>query len=386
MERISVLLKMPLRISRLGQIDKTGLVAFAFVIVVMMSGDSLAQTMVLRQFGTNAERVTARLGETIDIEVVVDLQSVSASAYSVFISVPDGPFQVIDKGFEGQVGIQPFEAGPLFAGAQATSNVQLPETGEAGSLLPGLQLEYAQVTGQGSNRGRTGAGVVATFSLLCVRPILNGQVSIDDSPIRETRLILENSTEQRFRTTRGMEITVIGLELRDIPDVILLPGQADDRQIGTLDLYVENSFAPIDSLTWTFEGTDLDSLDIQIDPQTRRVTVTPLFGWSGRRRVIWTVTEPEGLLPGEAPLFATEFSDIVVNNPPRFLFERDPDGVKRDTLQLTEDEFTYIPGAASNDPRRAFRGPDLDLLVEDPDVIDPQERASVSCLGLRGCQ
>ena len=349
-----------------------GLLLLAGVVLAAFANQGSAQTIILRQKGNTNNKIQARLGDTIEIEAVADLQSVSASGYSLFITIPDGPFQVVDQGFEGQVGIQPFLAGPLFVGAGVNANAQLPETDDAGAALEGLQLEFAQVVGIDADRGRRGSGVVATFKLLCVRPVLNGPVRIDDSPIRETRLVLPDGSEAHFRTTRGMEITVVGLEVRDIPDVILLPGVADDRQIGSLDLFVSNSFSPIDSLRWSFEGTNLDSLDIQIDPVTRRVTVTPLFGWSGRRRIIWTVTEPTGLLPGEAPLSATDFSDIIVNNPPSFVTPRDPDGVKRDTLRLTEDVNNYIPGATSPDVRRAFVWEDLDFLVDDPDVIDKQ--------------
>jgi len=276
----------------------------------------------------------------VTIEVVADLQSVSASGIALSMSIPDGPFQVRDNGFVGQVGVQPFIEGPLFEGAGVSANALLPEGDAGGDLFPGLQLDFSQVVGVGADRGRSGSGVVATFSLLCVKPVLNGQIKVDDSPVRETVLVLPDGvSEQKFRTIQGMEITVIGLEARDVPDVILLPGQSDNRQIGTLDLYVANSLAPIDLLRWTFEGAIPDSLDIQIDPRTRRVTVTPLNGWSGRRRIVWTVTEPAGLLPGEAPLSASDFSDIIVTNPPSFRVERDQQGVKRDTIRIREDSF-----------------------------------------------
>ena len=282
---------------------------------VLLAGtviDSAGQTLLLRQKGNNSDRIQARLGDVIEIEAVADLQSVSASGYSLFITIPDGPFQVVDQGFEGQVGIQPFVPGSLFQGAGVNANAQLPETDDAGAALEGLQLEFAQVVGVGTDRGRQGAGVVASFKLLCVRPVLNGQVRVDDSPIRETRLVLPDGSERHFRTTRGLEITVIGLEVRDVPDVILLPGVADDRQIGSLDLFVSNSFAPIDSLRWTFEGDNLDSLEITIDPQTRRVTVTPSSAGVGAAGLSGQLRSRPAFSPGKhhfrRPIFPTSSS------------------------------------------------------------------------------
>ena len=330
--------------------------------------------MLLRQAGTNDNSFTAQIGDVVKIEVVGDLQSVSAAGIALSLTIPDGPFQVIDNGFPGQVGIQPFIEGGLFEGAGVNANALLTESGETDDLFPGLQLDFAQVVGVGANRGRSGTGVVATFDLLCVKPVINGKIQIDDNPVRQTVLVLPDGiTERKFRTVRGMEATVIGLELRDIPDVILLPGQKDDsRQIGSLDLYVNNSLVGFDSLKWTFENPIPDSLDIQIDPHTRQVTIMPLNGWSGRQRIIWTATEPSGILPGEAPLSASDFSDVVVNNPPMFRIPRDEDGVKRDTIRILEDSFTYIPGANRRNLQRAFKWQDLDFLVADPDIIDPQ--------------
>ena len=133
------------------------------------SAESEAQTLLLRQAGTNSNRTTAQIGDMLRIEVVADLQSVSASGIALSLTIPDGPFQVKDNGFPGQIGIQPFTEGPLFEGAGVNANALLTESDEAGGLFPGLQLDFAQGVGVGANRGRSGSGVVATFDLLCVK-------------------------------------------------------------------------------------------------------------------------------------------------------------------------------------------------------------------------
>ena len=82
--------------------------------------------------------------------------------------------------------------------------------------------------------------------------------------------------------------------------------------------------------------------------------IEPLPGWTGKRRITLTVSEPRSALAGQAPPSASDISDIVVNTPPRFR-------TRRDTVYLREDEFTFrLPAALEPDPARAFLGRDLD--------------------------
>jgi hypothetical protein len=348
-----------------------------------------AQTVRLQQAGGSSDRATVQVGQTITIEVFADLGRVEASGVAFFITVPSDAFQVIDQGAESRVGVQPFLQGALFLGAGEVSNLLLPESDPSAANFAGQQLDYASVLGAAGQRTRSGAGVIASFRLLCVRPIVNGRIDVDDNPVRETRLVLPDGQERRFLTVRGMEITVTGLQLRDIPDVILSPGQADSLQIGSLTSYISTTLAIPDSIRWSFELPNIDpsvvdsfladSLSVEIEPVTNRVKITPLNEWTGRQRIVWIAAEPSGLIPGEAPNETTEFSDVVVNNPPRFSIQPGPDGVKRDTIRIVEDGNGFTPGL-DLDRRAAFRGRDLDLIVDDPDVIDPQRELNFTVL------
>ena len=334
-----------------------------------------AQTLRLRERGTNSNNVNVQVGQTVTIEVFGELGSVQAAGLSIFISVPDDAFQVVDQvpttgTNPGQPGVQPFVQGPLFVGAGEQSNDLIPETESIASSFEGQQLEYALVLGGVGDRVRTGTGVIATFQLVCVQPIDFGQIRIDDNAILETRLVLSDGvSERRFVTTQGMQISVTGLELLDIPDVIMTPGQSDSTQIGRLVNYVQRArpSVNIDSITWSVEPANLDSIDIEIDPRTTRVKIVPHPDWSGRQRVIWTATEPASAVrPGEPVLMVQEASDIIVNNPPSFLKARDPDGVRRDTVRFPEDAFAYIPGTTPS-VRSAFTARNLRELAADPD-------------------
>ena len=334
-----------------------------------------AQTLQLRERGTNSQNVSVQVGQIITIEIVAELSGVEAAGMSVFVTVPDGAFQVVDQrptttGDDGQPGIQPFIAGPLFAGAGEQANELIPESESIAGSFEGQQLEYGVVVGGGGNRVRTGAGVVATFQLVCVQPIDFGQIQVNDNAVLETRLVLSDGiSEKRFITVQGMQISVRGLELFDIPDVILTPGQTDSTQIGILTRYIQSARPNVnlDSMEWSYEPADLDSIDIDIDPLTKLVRITPDPAWSGRQRVVWTATEPaSSVRPGEPILSVQEISEIIVNNPPSFLKERDADGVRRDTVRMAEDAHYYVPGTEPS-VLRALSALDLNAMAEDPD-------------------
>ncbi len=347
------------------------------VLLTLVAGLDAAYGQIarLRQRGSTSGQLTVSVGDRVDIEVFADLQGVASAGVSLFISVPANAFQVVDQvpgELGSQVGVQPFVQGPLFSGATPGPNLLLPESDPAASSFPGQQLEYSMVLGAGSNRTRTGAGVVATFTLLCVKPIENGDITIDDSPVRETRLVLSDGvSERRFRTVQGLTITITGIQLRDIPDVVLLPAQADSVQIGSLKNYVMATLAPLDSIRWTYAPTNFDSLSVEIHPITKVVKITPLHGWKGRRQLVFTATEPTARINGLPPLSASEVSTVIVNTPPRFIRDAGADGIKRDTVTIREDDYTF---AAGTEPVavRAYRGDDLDPEVFDPDIINPQ--------------
>ncbi len=334
-----------------------------------------AQTLELREAGTNRREVSVQVGQTITVEVYAEISGIEAAGMSVFITVPDNAFQVVDQRpttgtTAGQPGVQPFIAGPLFQGAGEQANDLIPETESIASNFAGQQLEYGVVIGGGSDRVRTGSGVVATFQLVCVQPIDFGQIQVNDNAVLETRLVLSDGiSEQRFITVQGMQISVTGMELLDVPDVILKPGEADSTQIGRLSRYIKSARPSVnlDSIQWSVSPAELDSIDIEIDPLTSLVKILPHPDWSGRQRVFWTATEPaSSVIEGQPVLSVQDASDIIVNNPPVFSIERDADGVRRDTVRFDEDVYSYLPGTEPS-VRRAFVALDLDDWVVDPD-------------------
>ena len=366
---------------------------FVALVLFLTAGQAVAQnSMRLQETGTGRNRIEVEVGQTVSLEVFADLGNVGASGITVWVTVPAEFFLVVDQlpvdisqvddiadtTLLGGTGTQPMKAGPLFAGAGEQRNVH-----HAAGELTGVPddvkvLQYELLLGIGSERSRTGKGVVGTFQLTPIKPVQNARIAILDNPNQETRITTPEGGERRFNSApQGLEINVLGLELLDIPDVLLLPGEADSVQIGSLDQYVSNSLSDIGDLTWSYAPVN-DSLEIVINPLDRVVRITPLFDWSGRHRVVWTAVDSGAsrFFSGPPPS-ATEFSDIVVNNPPVFDVARGPDGVKRDSVTFAEDDHPFISGGTL-EPSRAFRGRDLDLLVIDPDPGDRLDFAILS--------
>ena len=101
-----------------------------------------AQTLRLRERGTNANNVSVQVGQTVTIEVFGELGSVQAAGLSIFISVPDNAFQVVDQvpttgTNPGQPGVQPFVQGPLFRGRENSLTTLYPKRSRSPALLKG---------------------------------------------------------------------------------------------------------------------------------------------------------------------------------------------------------------------------------------------------------
>ncbi len=330
-------------------------------LLLLTAVPSVAQT--LRVQAANGEAsISARLGEVVRVEVFANLSSFSASGMALFLRLPTEPFQIVDANPDID-GVQPFLPAALFRGANEFANRAVPSA-QTPDLLDGTHLlEYQLIFGSGENREHTGSGAIATFSLLCVRTVEEATVRLYSSPINQSRLLLADGNERPLFNGGELSIAVRAIKLKDIPDLNLLPGQIDSSRIGRLDRFLLDNRAQPDSLRWSFSGFDIDSLNVQIGPD-RRVRVQPLPGWTGKRRITWTVSEPRAAIPGQAPPSASDISDIIVNTPPRFR-------TRRDTVFLREDEFTFrLPAALEPDPARAFLGRDLDSLVVDPEARD----------------
>jgi hypothetical protein len=157
----------------------------------------------------SGSRVEAHVGDRIDLQIVADLGAISTTGLSLHLSVPDSLFEVVDAK-PAAPGVTPFTPGSLFSGF-ALRNTVLPESDPVAAATPGWQLDYAVVLAPGPGAPITGTGVVATFSLRCLAPTEGARIVFNDSPVRETRLLVAGSVEEsRFRALHCIDIRVTG--------------------------------------------------------------------------------------------------------------------------------------------------------------------------------
>lgn len=130
----------------------------------------------------DGEPVQVFVGDVVRLQIIADFRSLRAAGLAAYVTVPEAVFLIQDLGLPGQVGTQPFRAGPLFDGAQLATNLLLPESDD----------------------------VAATFHVLALSPAEGAVIEIDDNPIRETKIVLSDGrTERRFARTEGLQIVVV---------------------------------------------------------------------------------------------------------------------------------------------------------------------------------
>jgi hypothetical protein len=149
------------------------------------------------------------VGEVLQLQVIADFHNQQPAGVAAYLTVPEDVFQVQDLGLSGQLGTQPFRAGPLLEGSVVATNHLLPEGIGVAAAFPGQQLDLAAVVGPGSAE-LDSQGVVATFSVIALQAAAEAVIEIDDNPIRETRMVLSDGrSERRFISTEGLTIRVV---------------------------------------------------------------------------------------------------------------------------------------------------------------------------------
>ena len=165
---------------------------------MLVAGVVSAQTLSLHQSGTGES------GE-VEIAVVADFDGAMATGISFYVAIPKGAFEILGAD-------RPFIQGPLLAPAVEFLNEVMPTAKAIGAPEGMVLLPYAAVRGQGVDRGRSGRGVVARFSLRALRPEPQ-LVRLISTPIYESKLVLDDGIgEQVFQHLLDIELGVSGLQ------------------------------------------------------------------------------------------------------------------------------------------------------------------------------
>ena len=175
-----------------------------------------AQTLQLGQRGNEAPQISATVGDTLSLQIRANLGSLSASGLTLFVRFSATAFAVVDADGQAANGVQPFGSGSLFADAVEFDNSTVSDS-ELLAATDWQLIGYAAVlASQARDRG-TGSGEVATFRLLCLKPI-ESEISIYRSPIHETRVVLSDGrSEKEFKPAAPLVISVTGNGVPESP-------------------------------------------------------------------------------------------------------------------------------------------------------------------------
>lgn len=183
--------------------------AFIFCIVIALfllyPVISFARTEIfLREKNSGSADIQVSQGDTVAIEVVVDVDTIPSQGVAFFISFDEEYFSVVDQGSDTVIIPFDFTDG-VFGDRGAENNTH----GDPGNKIDRFQLDGSIIKSIGSFDD--GVGVVAVFYLVATADVETSLVSIDYDlgNHRDTRLhIVEGGESIQFNFISNMHITV----------------------------------------------------------------------------------------------------------------------------------------------------------------------------------
>lgn len=171
--------------------------------VLIAQSAAVAQGVEVRLADTGATAAFAEVGDTLSVEVAVDLGDLHVSGVALFLSLPSRGLSLVQP-----AGPRPF-APQLFAEGMEFANERVPAERAYGVPRGAFLLTYAVVLGPGEGRYRSGRGPVATLKVVCTEPMDAGAIGLFSNPIHTSMLVLDDGrTELGLVETAGMAITV----------------------------------------------------------------------------------------------------------------------------------------------------------------------------------
>lgn len=180
----------------------------AVILSMSWSSPVRAQALRLVQHETKSAAIEALVGDTLHLDVVADLGSLSVAGLSLYVRMPDDGFEIIGSGPPSRAGVRPFLAGELMQGAREMRNTVL--RNEPGAPQNDCLLSFAAVLGPGSHRALRGAGTIARISLRCQRPMASVRISLHSNPVNESRIVLtDGRSEIPLPPSPGVGVDVV---------------------------------------------------------------------------------------------------------------------------------------------------------------------------------
>ncbi len=171
------------------------------------SDPAAGQALLLSQHVTGETVIEAGVGDTLDIAIQAEFGRLPATGFSLYVTVPEGPFDlIVENRTDGT--LAPFRTGPFFQDAVEVTNCLLPNGQKQGVPANQRLLHYTAVLGPGTQRSRSGEGIVAIFSVLCRETASSSQIEIFSSPVHETQMVMDDGSQRLLLHDDGVHIQV----------------------------------------------------------------------------------------------------------------------------------------------------------------------------------
>jgi hypothetical protein len=280
-----------------------------------------SDTIWLRDANTLETQFTMQVGETRTIEIMVNTGSKQIVGTSFYLDLERHQFEIIDQiaGGTNEV-IDPFnDIGGKFGSLQ--QNV-IRDEHELNDKLWDF-LDGGVSLGGGSFNG---IGRVATFQIRALKRTTNTTVAVVESFVpwtRNSRMNELNNTQAiPFNRRTGLNITVIGVGLAGIPDVVMLP-EGSDSQTDLIDFAFDFD-EDTTGLSWQSFGDSPSTVDVTISSAPRfNVTYQAGPGFSGQIPIRFRVSEPNGNFGEDTVMATVSYPPEIVGMPTTITFPED---------------------------------------------------------------
>jgi len=167
-----------------------------------------SQALRLVQHGTGSAVIEALVGDTLHLDLVADLGSMSVAGLSLYVRVPRDGFEIVDLATAAQTSVRPFLPGDLMLGAVEIRNAVLQD--EPGQPVDDCLLSFAALVGPSSDRTLSGVGTIAGIRLQCRSPVSSARISLHSNPIHESRIVLaDGRSEIPLPPSPGVDVDVV---------------------------------------------------------------------------------------------------------------------------------------------------------------------------------
>jgi len=150
-----------------------------------------------------SSRSVAHVGDTLTVDVAVDLGSLHVSGVALYLTVPARGLALLPA-----ADTRPLEPHLFADGVEFANHAVAPRdafgVSEAASLLA-----YAVVLGPGADRFRSGPGILARVRLVCTEPAEAAAIGVFSNPIHTSMAVLDDGrTEVPLIAGDGLVVTV----------------------------------------------------------------------------------------------------------------------------------------------------------------------------------